>query len=89
MILSERIPYFLLMIFAAAISIFVAILAFRSRRKVARAKPFALMALSGSAWMIFVSMDIITGSHAWKDILCWLIPFAILCTIITGGFIGC
>jgi len=79
--LSERLPYVLLMILSATISMVVAILAFRSRRKVARAMPFAIMALYGSAWMVLVSFETLATNLALKELLWGLIPFFILCTL--------
>lgn len=77
----ERLPYSLLMFCAAAVCAFVALRAYRSRRKVARAAPFTMMASAGSLWMILVTLDTLISSLAWREILWWLIPFVILCTL--------
>ena len=81
MIILDRLPYTFLMILAAAVSGFIALRAYRSRRKVARAKPFAMMATCGSAWMISVALEMLTTSLAWREILWTFIPFFILCTL--------
>lgn len=85
MINFDRLPYILLMFLAAAVCAFVAQRAFRSRRKVARAAPFTMMAGAGSVWMILVTLDTLVSNLVWKEILWCLIPFAILCSL-TGLF---
>jgi diguanylate cyclase (GGDEF)-like protein len=82
----DRIPYILLMFFSASIIMVLAILALMSQRKASRVKPFAMMSLCGSAWMICDSLDMLTNNLAFKSILWTLIPFFILTTLI-GLFI--
>ena len=86
MIDSDRMLYVLLMFLSASISMVLAILAFRSQRNVPRTKPFAMMALGGSAWMVSVALDMLTNNLVFKSILWWLIPLFILITLI-GLFI--
>ena len=77
----DRLPYILVMFFSALLSGGIAFLAYRSRRNVARAASFAMMAACGALWMILVTLDTITTSLALKEVLWWLIPFALLNTL--------
>ena len=85
MTVLDRLPYFLLMIFSAAVSAAVAFRAYHLRRKVTRAESFAMMALAGSFWMTVAALDVFSTSLFVKEILWRLIPFAILNTL-TGLF---
>lgn len=82
MTILDQLPYILLILFSASVSGFVAIRAYRSRRKVARAASFSMMALCGSVWMILVTLETLITSLAWREVLWRLIPFVILSTLI-------
>jgi diguanylate cyclase (GGDEF)-like protein len=80
-----RLPFGLLMIVAALIGGLISIRAYRSRRQVRRAAPFAMMAFCGSAWMLLAALDTLLNDLFLREILWWLIPFAMLCAL-TGLF---
>ena len=82
MTLVDRLPYFLLMIFSALGCAAIAVRAYWSRRKVARAASFSVMAGFASAWMFMVALDTFTTSLALREVLWGLIPVAILNTLI-------
>ncbi|MCX6080932.1 MAG: diguanylate cyclase [Chloroflexi bacterium] len=81
MTILDRIPYTLLMILSATISGVIALRAYQSRRKVARAASFSMMAACGSLWMLLVTLDTFSASLFLKEILWRLMPFAILNTL--------
>jgi diguanylate cyclase (GGDEF)-like protein len=82
MIILDRLPYLLLMIFSAIGCGAIAIRAYWLRRKVARAASFSMMAICASIWMLMVALDTITTDLAWREVLWGLIPVAILNTLI-------
>jgi diguanylate cyclase (GGDEF)-like protein len=77
----NRLPMNLLMVFAALISLAVAVGAYRSRSKVSRAGSFAVMAISGAAWMMGTVFDDLATSLFWKEIWWVVTTFAILNTL--------
>lgn len=81
MIDPDRLPYAILMFFATSICGAIAVRAFRSRRKVARAVSFSMMALCASFWMAFLTMEMFASNLVVKEILWRLIHFAILTTL--------
>ena len=70
------------MLFSALASGLIAMRAYRSRRRVARALSISTMALCGSLWMILVTLESLLSSLTWREMLWWLIPLAILSTLI-------
>ncbi|HEY3312848.1 MAG TPA: diguanylate cyclase [Anaerolineales bacterium] len=86
MTIYERLPYMVVMILSALLSGRIALIAYRSRRKVARAASFAMMASAGVLWILFVTLDMATSSLAIKELLWCLIPFAILNTLMALFF---
>ncbi len=81
MSIFDQLPFILLMLFSASLSGAIAVRAYRSRRKVARAASFSMMALFGSLWMILVTLDSLLTSLPWREFLWWLIPLVILSTL--------
>jgi diguanylate cyclase (GGDEF)-like protein len=79
--LANRLPMILLMVFAALICIVAAVGAYRSRSKVSRSGSFAVMAISGAAWMMGTVFDDLATSLFWKEIWWVLTTFAILNTL--------
>ena len=78
----DQLPYILLMLFSALASGLIAMRTYRARRRVARALSFSTMALCGSLWMILVTLESLLSSLTWREMLWWLIPLAILSTLI-------
>jgi len=82
MISPDRFPYVVLMLFATTTCAVISVRALRSRRKVARAASFSMMAMAASFWMLLLTVDLLTSSLFIKEILWRLIPFAILGTLL-------
>ncbi len=81
-----RLPYVSLILLSALICAGMALRAYRSRRSVARALAFSWMAIFCAVWMILVALDNLIFNLAWRQILWWLIPLAILSTTISLFF---
>jgi diguanylate cyclase (GGDEF)-like protein len=82
MISMDQLPYSILMLLATTVCIAIAVRVYRSRRKVARANPFTMMAIFASSWMAILTAGMITTNLVVKEILWGLIHFAILNTLL-------
>jgi hypothetical protein len=79
--MANRLPFDLLIAFAALICLVIAGVAYRSRGKVSRASSFTVMAICGSVWMMATLFDSLATSLFWKEVWWVVIPFAILNTL--------
>jgi diguanylate cyclase (GGDEF)-like protein/PAS domain S-box-containing protein len=77
-----RLVYIVLVVLAGAVSASIALRAYRARSQVARAGPFALMALSGACWMLLVALDNLLAGLFWNQVVWSLFPFAIMSTLL-------
>ncbi len=82
MISPDRLPYVILMIFATVVCAAISVFTFQSRRKVARAASFSMMAICASFWMILLTADLLASGLFIKEILWRLTPFAMLNTLL-------
>ncbi len=85
MTIMDQLPYIVLMFFSSLVSVFSAVSVLRSRRKVSRANPFAMMAICAAVWMLLTTLALIIPNLTWKEVLWAMISFAIL-TALTGLF---
>jgi diguanylate cyclase (GGDEF)-like protein/PAS domain S-box-containing protein len=86
MFFISRLPYILLMAAAAVLCGAIAFRAYKVRLKVARARPFFIMAMSTSLWMLIAMFEGLSTTVVWKEIWWRMIPFVILGTL-TGLFL--